>query len=140
MHACTTYSYRVGLDWRSDRDDISDNLYRIAPLNGRTTLSYRNQIAWTALEGVLYADQDDVPDTNRELKSDSYGPVNLSAGIRLARYLSLSAGVENLFDKQYADHLTGININRASGPDVAVGERLPGREHNYFATLELSYD
>ena len=77
---------------RGERDDISDNLYRIAPLNGRATLTYRQQRGWAALEGVLYADQDQVSDTNREQKSDGYGLLNLSGGIRLRRSVPVGRG------------------------------------------------
>jgi iron complex outermembrane receptor protein len=123
---------------RGKRDDISDNLYRIAPLNGRATLTYRRTNWWTAAEGVAYADQDKVSKTNRETKSDGYLLLNLRAGIALVRNLVLSAGVDNVFDKHYADHLSGIN--RVVGTDVALGERIPGYGRNYYASLKLSYD
>ncbi|MGD2074230.1 MAG: TonB-dependent receptor [Gammaproteobacteria bacterium] len=123
---------------RGKRADISDNLYRIAPLNGRVTLGYRRTRWWASVEGVFYADQDEVSETNNEQKSDAYSLVNLNAGLELGPQLTLAAGVENLTDKQYEDHLSGIN--RVSGSDVALGERLPGRGRSYFASLELSFD
>jgi iron complex outermembrane receptor protein len=123
---------------RGKRDDISDNLYRIAPLNGRATLTYRRNSWWTAVEGVAYADQDKVSKTNHESKSDGYQLLNLKAGIELARNLIVNAGVDNVFDKDYAEHLSGIN--RVSGTDVPLGERVPGYGRNYYASLEFSYN
>ena len=45
--------------------------------------------------------------------------------------------VENLFDRRYADHLSGIN--RVALSDVAVGERLPGVGRGGFLRLSLAY-
>ena len=64
--------------------------------------------------------------------------LNLRAGIELTRNLVLNAGVDNVFDKEYADHLSGIN--RVSGTDVPLGERLPGYGRNYYASLQLRYN
>ena len=71
-------------------------------------------------------------------ESSGYQLLNLRAGIELARKLDLNAGVDNVFDKEYADHLSGIN--RVSGTDAPVGERIPGDGRNYYASLQLSYD
>lgn len=45
--------------------------------------------------------------------------------------LQLAAGVDNLFDREYRDHLNGYN--RAANPDISRGERLPGYGINAFA-------
>ncbi len=123
---------------RGERDDINDDLYRIAPLNGSAMLSYRESRWWAGVEGVGYAKQNKVSDTNDESKSDSYGLMNLLGGIDLQRNLSISLGIENVLDKNYQPHLSGIN--RVADSDVAVGEHVPGPGRNYFATLEFKYD
>ncbi len=123
---------------RGKRDDISDDLYRIAPLNGRATLTYQRDNWWAAVEGVAYARQDKVSETNNESKSKSYQLLNLNAGIEPYRGVTINAGIENVFDENYADHLSGIN--RVSGTDVPVGERVPGHGRNYFASVQLQYD
>jgi iron complex outermembrane receptor protein len=123
---------------RGERDDINDNLYRIAPLNGRATLTYRRGEWWTGLEGVAYAKQDQVSDTNDEQETDAYQLLNLRGGVDIGRGLALSAGVENIFDSTARDHLAGLN--RVTGSDVAVGERLPSPGRNYFATLQYRYN
>jgi iron complex outermembrane receptor protein len=123
---------------RGKRDDISDNLYRIAPLNGSATLSYTEANWWVGLEGVAYARQDKVSKTNDETQSAGYGLANLRAGIEIMRNLSINVGVENIFDKEYANHLSGIN--RVVDSDVAVGQRVPGPGRNYYATLQYRYN
>ena len=123
---------------RGKRDDINDNLYRIAPLNGRATLTYRRSAWWTALEGVAYAKQDEVSETNNEQKTDAYQLLNLRGGMDIGRGLSLAAGVENILDSTARDHLAGIN--RVTDSDVAVGERLPSPGRSFFASLQYRYD
>ena len=49
---------------------------------------------------------------------------NLRVAKLFAKTLRVEAGVENLLDKRYADHLGGVN--RVAGGDLAVGERIPG--------------
>jgi len=51
--------------------------------------------------------------------------------------LTIKAGVENLLDKEYTDHLNGFN--RVAGNGVDVGERLPGPGINAFITLGISF-
>ncbi len=115
---------------RGKRDDISDNLYRIAPPNTSFRLNYRAN-KWTAgIESVLYASQDKVSETNGEQETAGYGVVNLTTTWQTTDSLRLAAGVDNVFDKQYEDHLGGYN--RAANPDIARGARLPGYGTNLF--------
>ncbi len=123
---------------RGERDDINDDLYRIAPLNGRATLTYRRSNWWAALEGVAYARQDQVSETNDEQKTDAYQLLNLRGGLDIGRGLSLSAGLENILDSTARDHLAGLN--RVTGSDVDVGDRLPSPGRNLFASLQYRYD
>ncbi|MFQ5642709.1 MAG: TonB-dependent receptor [Thiogranum sp.] len=122
---------------RGERDDINDDLYRIAPLNGSATLTYSRSNWWTGIEGVAYARQNKVSETNGEDDSSSYALLNLRGGISVRRDLTISLGVENVLDKNYEPHLAGIN--RVAASDVAVGDRVPGPGRNYFATLEYRY-
>lgn len=109
---------------RGENKDNGDNLYRLAPLRGDVNLDYRRG-AWTqTAEWRLAARQDKVAAYNGETPTGGYGLVNLRTRWQLGKAASLSAGVENLFDKVYADHLGGIN--RVSGGDVAVGAHIPG--------------
>lgn len=123
---------------RGKRDDTSDELYRIAPLNGRASLTYRRTRWWASLEGVAYAEQDQVSDDNEEEETDGYQLLNLRGGFEVARDLFLNAGVENIFDSTARDHLAGIN--RVADSDVGLFRRLPSPGRNFFATLQYRYD
>jgi iron complex outermembrane receptor protein len=122
---------------RGKRDDISDNLYRIAPLNGTLGLNY-NAGTWdVTAEGVFYDRQDKVSTTNGESTSPGYALMNLYGKYQVKKNLSFSGGVGNVFDRKYAPHVTGIN--RAGGSDVAIGERVPGDGRNFYLAMQLDW-
>ncbi|MDE0930909.1 MAG: TonB-dependent receptor, partial [Halioglobus sp.] len=123
---------------RGERDDSSgDNLYRIAAPNATARLTYTAP-AWTAtIETVGYAKQDDVSVVNNEQESSSYGLINLSATWNATKNLQLAAGVDNVLDKRYEDHLGGYN--RAINPDIALGARLPSYGANIFARVMYTF-
>ncbi|WP_240725262.1 TonB-dependent receptor [Mangrovimicrobium sediminis] len=122
---------------RGERRDIDDNLYRIAPPNASLRLDYDTRAWGAGLEVVGYARQDEVSQTNRERETAGYAVVNLSARWSVTEKFSLDAGVENLLDREYEDHLGGYN--RAYNPDIAVGERLPGYGINVFARASYRF-
>jgi iron complex outermembrane receptor protein len=122
---------------RGKRTDVSDNLYRIAPLNATTGLTYYRDQWKATLESVLYAAQDDVSEFNNEQTTPGYGLVNLRGDYQISKKLNVVAGIDNLLDKKYANHLDGIN-RVTNNPDVAVGDRLPGRGRNFF--VKVGYD
>ena len=123
---------------RGERDDINDNLYRIAPLNSTLALDYNAGNWGASLEAVVVADQDDISETNGELETDGYELLNLAAWWSVTPGLRLAAGVDNLLDEDFADHLNGIN--RVNGnPDIANGERLPGFGINGFLRVDYRF-
>lgn len=118
---------------RGERDDIDDNLYRIAPPNATFRLNYARTSWSAAVESVIYNKQNQVSETNAEQKTSGYGIVNLSGSWQATNSLQLAAGVDNVFDREYRDHLNGYN--RAANPDISKGDRLPGYGVNAFARL-----
>lgn len=109
-----------------------DDLYRIAPPSARISAQYNSHSNWNiALTGMAFAKQDNVADFNNETETSGYALIDLTGAIALSENFSINAGVNNLFDREYNDHLAGVN--RANGSDVAVGDRLPGYGRNVFA-------
>ena len=144
--ADAAWGYRLDRHWslggiisyvRGKRDDISDDLYRIAPLNGTLGLNYDAGSWDVTAEGVFYDSQDNVSTTNRETSSGDYGLMNLYGKYQVRSNLSLSGGVGNVFDRDYAPHVTGVN--RAMGSDVAIGERVPGDGRNFNLAMCLAW-
>ena len=122
---------------RGERDDIDDNLYRIAPLNGLLALSYTEN-NWALIGEVEgFAAQDDVSATNSEKETAGYGLVNLKGSYRPQHNLELTAGIENVMDKQYVQHLAGYS--RVDVGAISKGDRLPGEGRNLFITASLEW-
>ncbi|MFT4613116.1 MAG: iron complex outermembrane receptor protein [Bacteroidia bacterium] len=119
------------------RDDSNDNLYRISPFNILLRLNYVASNYNVTLENEIHAEQDDVSATHREQTSDGYGLVNLRASWEARQGLTITTGVNNLFDRDYSSHLSGYN--RAENPDVERGSRLPGTGVNLFARVIYAF-
>lgn len=121
---------------RGERRDIDDHLYRVAPPNLSVAVTWEDA-AWSAtLEARGVAEQSDVSVTNSELESPSYTIANLYAEWQIQPGIGLSAGIENLFDTIYRDHLSGINRNGFG--DVALGTRVPGAGRGAFLRLSFT--
>lgn len=120
---------------RGERRDIDDNLYRTAP--PRLTVGLTWEAAeWSAtLETSAVADQDEVSVTNGEAATPGYVTLSLYGDWTLSEGVRLSAGIENLLDQVYRDHLSGYNRNGFG--DVALGTRVPGAGRGAFVRLSL---
>ena len=122
---------------RGKRTDVSDNLYRLAPLNGSVGLTYAADSWSVKPEIVFYSEQDKVSAYNGEQSSSGYELVNVAFSWDATDTLRVEARVDNLFDETYQDHLAGIN--RAMQSDILVGERLYGAERTIRAGVIFSF-
>ncbi len=108
---------------RGERGDVSDDLYRIAPPSLRLGLTY-DQPAWSAtLETLAVAEQDNVSSINNETPTPGHVVLNAFGSWSVSDTVTVSAGVENILDHSYREHLSGVNRN--SGLGVSLGERVP---------------
>ncbi len=123
---------------RGERRDTSDDLYRIAPLTARTMLSYV-QTDWSiGFEAETVASQNRVSDENREKKTSGYAVFNLSANLQPTENILLTAGINNLFDRGYENHLGGYN-RIANNPDIAQGDRIPGLGRSAYLGASVNW-
>ncbi|MEZ5937878.1 MAG: TonB-dependent receptor [Hyphomonadaceae bacterium] len=121
---------------RGERRDIDDNLYRVAPPSLTVGLTYE-QTAWSGtLEARAVAKQDEVSTANSEAPTDGFVVLNAYGDWTVTEGVKLSAGIENLLDQSYEEHLSGYNRNAAS--DVPVGARLPGAGRGVFVRLSVA--
>lgn len=122
---------------RGKRTDVADNLYRIAPLRA-SIYGEHARGKWThRVEWLLAASQSNVSVYNAEEESAGYATVNLRTRYQVQQNFNVSAGIENLFDKYYADHLGGIN--RVAGSDVAVGQHIPGAGRFGYVAMDYLF-
>lgn len=137
-------------DWKADmmisyvrgkRDDVSDNLYRIAPLNGRIGVFYDTEEWLAGSEIIGYDSQNNTSSYNDEVPTSGYFIWNLRGQYRpqynAIQGVQIGFGIENVLDESYRTHLSGLNRNKIND-GTAVGEHLPGPGRNFYATL--SYD
>ncbi|TJY59834.1 TonB-dependent receptor [Sinimarinibacterium sp. CAU 1509] len=118
---------------RGERDDVSDNLYRVYPLSGTLAVKYARDRWSLSGQSEFAARQDKVSSTNSETETAGYAVFNVFGDVKLGSRITLAAGVANLFDTLYREHTAGIN--RALDSDVALGDRIPGYGRNAYARL-----
>lgn len=120
---------------RGTRRDIDDNLYRITPPNMTVGLTYEVSNWSATIEGRRVAKQTKISDTNSEATTAGYALLSLYGDWQIKDTVKLSAGIENLFDEVYEDHLSGYNRNGFE--DVPIGERIPGAGRGVFLRLSV---
>jgi iron complex outermembrane receptor protein len=126
------------LSWvRGKRRDTNDDLYRIAPLRGRTTLSYLGSGWKVAVEGVYAARQSHVSATNGESPSGGWGVMNLFGTWEACEGVELEVGADNILDNDYAPHLMGTS--RISSAGVSAGERLPAPGWSLYGRMTARF-
>ncbi|MBT8082470.1 MAG: TonB-dependent receptor [Gammaproteobacteria bacterium] len=118
---------------RGERRDSDDNLYRLAPPNARLGLTRQTDTLSLSAEVVGYAAQERVSRYNGEQPTPGYGVVNAALAWYPVDALRVEMRVENLLDREYQDHVAGIN--RAAGSDIPLGVRLYGTGRSLSAGL-----
>lgn len=126
----------IGSFVRGERRDIDDNLYRLAPPRLTLGATWEGG-SWSAtLEGVFAAKQSNVSKTNSETTTNGFAMFNLFADYKVFNGVTLAAGVENIFNERYEEHLAGYN--RIMNSDIALGARLPGAGRSAFFRVRIS--
>lgn len=103
-----TYGSLAYVNAKNTTDDR--NIAQIPPLNGRVGVEYMTSV-WGAGGRVRFAAQQDNIDTLSGLdtiETPSYGVLDLYGSYTVAKNTTLKAGVDNVFDTLYAEH-----VNRA---------------------------
>ena len=119
----------------------NDNLYRLSPLRGIAGVKYDSKHIEAMLETKMVAKQDKVSAYNGEQATPSYTLVNLRGRLKLNENAGLNFGVENVFDKFYYDHLSGINrVNDAAlGGNLAIGQKIPGAGRTFYMGVNYKF-
>ena len=123
-------------------DGEGGNLYRIAPLNGRTTLTFSHSDFSFSAEGIYYAAQKNVADYNDEAQTPNYQIMNLRASYAAFDGFLIGMGIENVIDSTNYDHLGGYyrpSPMTDAGNGVTTGDRIPMQGRNYYATVSYQW-
>ena len=118
--------------------NISDHrdLPLIPPLNGRIALRWDSDWElepWAETVFRAATAQKDIDPAFSESETAGYGVVDLRAGLSLPGGFGLEAGIANLFDKDYTDHLSR-ETPLAVG-DLAAGEKVPMPGRYFYAGI-----
>jgi iron complex outermembrane receptor protein len=109
---------------KPEKNINSSNVAEIPPLKARLALRYDKGIYFGEVETVLSATQSRVDADLNEQKTSGYGVVNVKVGGNFKGF-TLTAGIDNVFDKKYFEHLSYLRNPFAMPPSVKVPE--PGR-------------
>jgi len=119
---------------------IGDNLYNIMPLNMKLAVE-QGVGKWTnTIEVKLVAAKTNVQAVRKELKTGGYGLLNLYSSYEL-KQVRLDIGVENLFNKFYADPLGGAYVGQGAtmGTGVLYGTSVPGMGRSINTSLTVKF-
>lgn len=114
------------------RTDGLDNLYNIAPLNGKFAISHKLD-SWTSnLELVAFAKKSVVSTRRLEIVTPGYALLNLRTRYSFFTKTSIDVAVENIFNRQYQPALGGRDVI-----DNLRAMRAPGRSFNVAFTQQF---
>jgi len=120
-------AYVYGQNTTDDRP-----LAQIPPLSGQLALDYSSG-KWTTGSRIRAAARQNRIDENSGLDADrtpGWSAVHIYGSYGFNRYISLQAGVDNLFDKYYANHL--------NAPDFTTGNAVQVPEPGITGWLKLT--
>ncbi|HSR01873.1 MAG TPA: TonB-dependent receptor, partial [Methylophilaceae bacterium] len=131
-------SYVRGKNTKTD-----DDLYNIMPLNAKLGLQHQLGAWKNHLELQMVAAKDNVQAVRRELETDGYSLVNFYTSYDW-KHARFDLGIENMFDKGYADPLGGAYLGQgmtmasnAMAPQRGI--QVPGMGRSINVGLTLFY-
>ncbi|MDC0601767.1 TonB-dependent receptor [Aliiglaciecola sp.] len=122
---------------RAKRDDINQPLYRIAPATLSTSLRWQSEAWLASIESELVAPQMQVSNLQDEIPTAGYGLIHLLLQYHLNEHIKMTLNVDNLLDKSYQSHLSGVN--RVNGAEVMADERLYATGREISAAISLTW-
>jgi iron complex outermembrane receptor protein len=124
---------------RGEDDTRGEPLPEIPPLEVRLAgrRSFPGRLSgWLELGGRYAAEATRIDPDFPENETPSFTVWHLRGRFDVARYLAVEAGVENLFDEEYWEHLTREAANNV--PGLTPGQEIP--QPGRFLTVALLFD
>ncbi len=123
---------------RGKRTD-GGNLYHMMPFNVLAALEQKRG-AWINRAELDYVARKTLVDANRrEPVTASYTVVNLKSSYRFNQSITVSAGVSNLFNRNYADPLGGVYLSGLARARSGSLQALPGYGRSLDAGVNVSF-
>ena len=126
--------------------DTGSHLYNIMPLNASIALNHENNNWRNQVEVVAVAAKNKVSTPRNEIKTASYGLLNLSTGYQWDA-ISVEAGIDNVLDKNYALPLGGaymgqgrtMSINNELTTGSNWGTAVPGVGRSFYMGINYKF-
>ena len=129
----TNLSYTRGTKEKDPSRNIYDtDIAEIPPLKGRVALRYDKWKYFAQIETQFQATQDNVDSDLGEKKTPGWAIVNLKAGVKY-KGINFLAGINNLFNKEYYQHLSYLR------DPFSTGNKIPEPGRNYYLNLEYAF-
>ena len=119
---------------QGENKDADTPLAEIPPLRGSVALRYDNSTWFMELAENMADRQDRTDPGLNEQETAGWATTDIKAGLNY-KSLSIIAGVDNLFDKQYYNYLSYLRDPFASG----VGNKVPENGRNIYLTLGYKF-
>lgn len=146
-------AYRLTENWKADATlayawgkNSSDGkaLPQMPPLESRLGLTYSRDLWSVGALWRLVAEQNRIAENQGNVvgkdyeKSAGFGVFSLNGAYKVSRNLKLSAGVDNLFDKTYAEHL---NLAGNAGFGYPATDPQPVNEpgRTFWTKVDISF-
>ena len=108
--------------------EVEQNLYRLAPFTATISINYEMDALALQITSKLVSAQNKVADLQNETATAGYGLLDLQASYEFENGLKATLIAENILDKNYANHLSGVN--RVNGAELPVGSKVLGTGRN----------
>ncbi len=131
LHLQTSLAYT----WAQNITD-DEPMPEIPPFEGRWTLHYALDFihgGWIDLHGRHVSEQTRVASSFGEQESDAFNVFDVRAGMAVGKHLRIVAGVQNVLDEQYREHLNRNYKNQYTMQPLYE----PGR--NVYLQLGVTY-
>ncbi len=128
----------VGLS-QGQQINTGESLYHMVPVHADITVEHKLG-GWTnSVEMKLMGPKNDTDPLRLEQSTPAYAVFNLRTGYEWEN-LSMSVGVDNVFDKQYYDPLGGVDISdaRAEGQNGAFSS-LAAMGRSFIAEMTVKF-
>lgn len=135
-------AYAITSNWKADatlayvhgnNDTDGTALAQLPPLETRLGLTYDNKV-WSVGSLLRLVSEQDRFDANKGNivgqdigRTPGFAIFSLNAGYRPKKGMLLSAGVDNLFDKTYAEHISRSGSTAITGFEQTTRVNEPGR-------------
>jgi len=103
------FSFSSGFAYTiAHNNDFDEPLPEVAPMEGTVSVKYDNieNNYFAEISSRFVREQDRVADSFAETKTPGFSVFNMQAGIDLFTYFHFSLAVNNIFDKNYYEHLS----------------------------------